>query len=1221
MSEFELTDDQKLAATLTGLSLTVSAAAGSGKTSVLAKRCAHLVCDAPERCNIDELLVVTFTEAAAAEMRGRIRKTLRERSRQEPHDPRLRTQTALVEHAHISTLHAFCLWLIRRHFMRLELDPNATILDADEATLLLDESIRRVFAHRQSGTRSEATALRTLIQHYGGGREESIAAYLADIHGFVRTLHDGDNWLARCLQCSAISESNIEQREREALSEELNRQSEGVAATAEYVRRCLPICNPYADEMERYGQALAAWQQQVQGSDSQYDRIAEDIAGYSFTTIRLRLRKDPPPRDVLAKDRAKDLLGEIREWFKARLRKRFGLFSISQWREGLVRIHPYVGTLIELVHELDDEYTPAKRARHALDFSDLEQFAYTLLTDENGGPSDIALTMQNKFAHVLVDEYQDINPIQDAILRVVSREETDDQQGNLFCVGDVKQSIYRFRLADPAIFLERVAQARDPNTAGRRITLGENFRSGKHIVAGINRIFERLMTPALAGLAYDEDAALYVGRKTDDPPHAIEVHLIEKADSSAEDDDEDDPLGHWVDVERQAYLIGRRILTVVEEGWEYRDIAVLLRAATVRAEQIAGVLQSMGIPTRADATTGFFAATEISDMLALLNVLDNMQQDIPLAAVMRSGVCGIRFDETDLLAIRRSQSGAEFHHCVRHYPKSEPRAEQADRVQALLDRLARYRADIRRRPLPDVINQIYAETGYPAYAAGRPGGAQRVANLHLLQRRAQQFSRFSGLQSLHGFLRFIERLRDRGEDLGAASIAAEAGNVVRVTTIHNSKGLEFPVVFVANLEKRFNLRDTHGMVTFDRDECIGLPVVEPQRRIRYASLATARIARKLRTQNLAEEIRVLYVALTRARDRLILVGSGSIARSLDAREQWRTHHGPLPELHLLSAGRYTDWLIPALSSLPSSEAQWIEDPDEPALPDRIFHIHLHRALDTAALPGRKSPQDEHRRKACAALEALPPGEPVAPAGEHIEALFDRMDFVYPSLALGSIPSVLNVSDFKRRVNNRAEEDDLRRQPSAQFAKPAIPEFLRESDELLPAQLGTATHLFMQFLDYAQPGKLAEQLAALVARGLLGEQEAGRIDLDAIAWFLDTELGRRAINQAGKLEKEVPFICRIPAEEVDPDIGRGDSQDFVIVRGMVDLLVPAADGFEIVDFKTDRITLDQVPQRLAIYREQVRQYATAMARIWRCPMDRSAVVFLGPRVIESVDTSS
>ena len=386
-------------------------------------------------------------------------------------------------------------------------------------------------------------------------------------------------------------------------------------------------------------------------------------------------------------------------------------------------------------------------------------------------------------------------------------------------------------------------------------------------------------------------------------------------------------------------------------------------------------------------------------------------------------------------------------------------------------------------------------------------------------------------------------------------------------------------------------------------------------------MATARIARKLRTQNLAEEIRVLYVALTRARDRLILVGSGSIDQSLDAREQWRTHQGPLPELHLLSAGRYTDWLIPALSSLPSGEAQWIDDPDEPALPDRIFHIHLHRALDTSALPGRKNPQDEHRRKACAALEALPPGEPVAPAGEHIEALFDRMDFVYPSLALGSIPSVLNVSDFKRRVNNRTEEDDLRRQPSARFARPAIPEFMKESDEPLPAQLGTATHVFMQFLVYAQPGELAKQLAALVTRGLLGEQEAGRIDLDAIAWFLDTELGRRAIDQAGKLEKEVPFICRISAEEVDPDIGRGDSQDFVIVRGMVDLLVPAANGFEIVDFKTDRITLDQVPQRLAIYREQIRQYAAAMARIWRCPMDRSAVVFLGPRVIESVDTSS
>ena len=238
--------------------------------------------------------MVTFPEAAPAELRGRIRKTLRDRPRQEPHDPRLRTQTTLVEHAHISTLHAFCLWLIRRHFMRLELDPNATILDADEATLLLDESIRRVFARRQSGAREEATALRTLIQHYGGGREESIAAYLADIHGFVRTLHDGDDWLERCLQCSAISESDIEQREREALSEELNRQSEGVAAAAEYVRRCLPNGTPYADDMERYGQALAAWQQPVQRSDLEDDPLAQDVAAYSFEPIRPRRPQSPP---------------------------------------------------------------------------------------------------------------------------------------------------------------------------------------------------------------------------------------------------------------------------------------------------------------------------------------------------------------------------------------------------------------------------------------------------------------------------------------------------------------------------------------------------------------------------------------------------------------------------------------------------------------------------------------------------------------------------------------------------------------------------------------------------------------------------------------------------------------------------------------------------------------------------------------------------------------
>ncbi len=1266
MPEYALTEDQLQAATTTGHSLAVSAAAGSGKTSVLAQRCAFLVCDAPKaaRCDIDELLVLTFTEAAAAEMRSRIRETLQQRYKQGPDDPRLRFQLLKLEHAHISTIHSFCRWLIRQHFTRLDLDPNASVMDAEEAALLLDESLKRVFEVRQASGDQKAVSLRRLIQHYAGGREETIASHLIGMYHFVRTLHDGAAWLDGALRNVTKDESRIEELERQALLGEIERQIDGVAATIEFVERCLPDWSAYADEMSHYAESLRIWRQRLAGDPSSFEQVLHDIAQYKIKAVYVRKAKNAPDHRILEKERAHNKLKQVRDWHQTRLGKRFTLFSTAEWRKSLEQISPYVRTLVELIDELDNDYAAAKRQRHVLDFSDLEQLAYRLLADRSAEPTEVARTLQDRFNHVLVDEYQDINPIQDAILRLASRESNDHLPNNLFCVGDVKQSIYRFRMANPEIFLHRLSRFGQPTNSDQCLLLSTNFRSAPSIITGVNRIFEQLMTPALAGINYDKDAALHWGRQPEVIPYPIEVHLIERAGehAAASDHDEQDiELEDWVDVERQAYLIGCRIQEMVsKEEASYRDMAILLRAATIRAEQMAGILQEMGIPTRADANTGFFAATEISDMLALLNVLDNMQQDIPLAAVMRSGVCGIRFDESSLLAIKQSQNDREFHKCVADYPQVARDPELGARVQSLLSSLNRYRAQIRRTPLPDVLNRIHSETGYFSYVAGRSGGPQRVANLQMLHRRAQQFSRFCGPQSLYGFLRFIERLRVRGEDLGQGSIAGAAGDAVRITTMHNSKGLEFPVVFVANLEKPFNLSDAHGTVTFDREEFIGMPVADPARRIRYPSWAGTRVKERITRQSLAEELRILYVALTRAKVRLILVGSRSIEKVLQQRQEWQQHGArqsecnrlrrptgrmqppaaAIPELQLLAANSYADWLVPALSSITDDQAQWIEDPDEEPAHDKIFHIHLHRALDTSGLTTHRNEQDQRRRKACAALDSVPAGEPTAPSDRRIDALFDRLDFVYPSLALGSVPSVLNVSDFKRRVNIWTEEDNLSRQPSARFAKYATPKFLDDAGYIPPTQVGTTTHLFLQHLDYTQPDHLGEQLSNMVGRGWMGEAQARRIDLDAIAWFLNTELGHRAIHCADRLEREVPFIARIQADQFDPQApgptGQvqppaapdranatacgGDPRDFIILRGMVDLLIPTAGGYEVIDFKTDRIDAAQIAQRLPIYQEQVGHYAKAISRIWRCPVDRGAVVFLVPRVIEFADTT-
>lgn len=1242
MPEVQLTPQQRHAASAVGRSLTVSAAAGSGKTSVLAERCAYLVCDAPQPCGVDELLVLTFTDAAAAEMRSRIRDVLQQRSHRQPHDQRLRHQLLLLDNAQISTIHSFCRRLLRQHFMRLDIDPNASVLDADEAGLMLDEALQRTFAQRDKFGDDRTTAFRRLILHYGGGREETIASYIVRIHRFVRTLQNGEAWLDAAAERMTLSQDHIRSLEREALLEELSRLIDGVDTTAEYVRRCLPGRTEYAGEMECYAEFLRLQQRQMRAGDRVFEDGIREISDYEFKTIRSRLGKDPTPDQKAEKEEAKRRWDQVRDWHKKRLEARFALFGAKQWREGLDKVAPYVRTLIELVREADREHAQAKRQRHVLDFNDLEQMSYQLLADEAGRPTNVAAAMHRQFAHVLVDEYQDINPLQAAILKLVSRESSEESANNLFCVGDVKQSIYGFRMADPQILLSRLDLTRPSPDGHETILLSKNFRSGPQIIAGVNRVFERLMTPALGGLSYGDEHALHPGRQASAGSHPIEMHIIEKvgatrpragdegsepavagdegSEAEAADTAGQDGLDEWVDVERQAFFIGQRIRRMVEQdGVAYRDIAILLRAATVRAEQMAGILQNMGIPTLAEATTGFFAATEVSDVLALLDVLDNLQQDIPLASVMRSGVTGIRFNESELLIIKRSRRNRPFHYCVRTHHKSAPDSELGLKVRELLVFLGRYRSHVRRRPLPEVLTQIYSETGYLAYVAGRSGGPQRVANLDMLHSRARQFSRFGGQQTLYAFLRFIEKLRRQGQDLGAGSAAYEGADAVRVMTIHNSKGLEFPVVFAANLEKRFNLEDARRTISFDRDEYIGMPVADPARRIRYPSWTSTRVRERLTRRTLGEELRILYVALTRAKDRLILVGSSPIEAMLKERGRWQTHHGPLGELHLLAATSCLDWLLPAFSSLPEHEARWVDPGGHPPpSPDSIFHIYLHASLGDPAQEQQQDRSLQPRRRACAALDPLPTGEPLLPDDPRIEQVFDRLDAVYPYAPLGAVPSVLNVSDFKRRINIRTDEDDLRKQPARRFARLPRPAFLTDPDELTSAEIGTATHLFMQHLDYSRPDRLQEQLEAMVQRGWMEDAEAERIDLPAIAWFLDTDVGRRAIALADRLEREVSFIRKVPTGEFDPYARTDDPQDFIIVRGMVDLLIPTADGYEVVDFKTDRIAAAQIAERAAVYADQIRQYAKAIAGIWRCRVAHAALVFLSPRRIEYVE---
>ncbi|MCH7873015.1 MAG: UvrD-helicase domain-containing protein, partial [Planctomycetes bacterium] len=654
---------------------------------------------------------------------------------------------------------------------------------------------------------------------------------------------------------------------------------------------------------------------------------------------------------------------------------------------------PYIRTIIQLVTAFRDGYASRKRDLGVLDFADLERYAFDLLAE--GGkpdtPSQAALSLHDRFRHVLVDEFQDINPIQDAIIRLASRESDPSRPSNLFVVGDVKQSIYRFRLAEPALFIERLNDGADPATSSVAIRLQTNFRSRPPVIDAVNSVFERLMRKDFGGVAYDDDARLRAGRRVEpadtDKAHRsrdprVELHVLEKKWSDSSDDDDDDANStdrgpaalsdpaRWTPIEREAYLIGLCIResmadTALETDGHplgYGDVAVLLRARKVNAERVASILALMGIPAHADASGSLLATREIRDVLAALQLFDNAQQDIPLAAVMRSGILCEPLSVDQLLDIRCHDRAVAFHEAVRAYAHEGRDRKLRGRVRGLLDRLASYRESARRRPLAGVLWELYEKQGYLAYAGGLPGGAQRRANLLELHDLARCFGTFRR-QGLRRFLGFVHLLDEGRQELPTAPSVGEAADVVRIMSIHQAKGLEFPVVFVAGLGTKFNLSDRSGRMIFERDAGIGLRAVDTDRMIEYPTVVHSRVTASIDHSTREEEMRVLYVAMTRARDKLVLVGSRNHAEEIRAADG-----GSSPSrLTVTTAVTPLDWLAPIVSG--SSRVG----------PSAPFDLHVHSIEEMSGWqPHRHDKGADHATKrAVARLGELPPDEPLA----------------------------------------------------------------------------------------------------------------------------------------------------------------------------------------------------------------------------------------------------
>lgn len=1320
MAAIPFTSRQREAIGTVGRSVIVSAAAGSGKTAVLAERCAYLVCDAPPaaRCDVDELLVLTFTEAAAAEMRARIVESVRARSQARPHDTRLREQAALVDAARISTIHSFCLWLVRRWFSHAGVDPTATVLDADEARLLKGEVLDALFSklysavnvgdeplgradsdaefvqqiddtpaagaagpergppidvgrHGNGGHAVSGQALARLVEAYGLGEDRDIARFVLRLSDFTASLPDPEAWLREAHESLADRPERTLLARVGELSIEIDRQIEHGDLAAAALEVGHPVGHSYASQIRDYVEELRIWQGTLQASDhgaataggrdgkrrsdpadplASLERVRRRIAEYEFSRRRApSLSKEVDPGIRAARDSARALLRDVKErLFRERLQKRFALFSGEEWILGMSKTAPHVRTIVDLVLAFHEAYARKKRDLSVLDFSDLERFAFRLLRAEGkpDRPSAVAGALHRQFAHVLVDEFQDINPIQQAVIRLASRESDPDRANNLFVVGDVKQSIYRFRLAEPALFADRLGRCADHTVDDAAVSLQHNFRSRAEILEAINVCFRRLMREGGGEVVYDADAELRAGREFDAaaPARPVVVHLLERSWDGTDYEGDEPERGvavgsdpdRWSVIEREAHLIGMQIRGWMASGQaslegrplRYRDIVILLRAARVNAERMAGMLSSMGIPAYADVGGSLFGTRETRDIVAALQVLDNTQQDLPLAGALRGGVMSEPFSANDLAEIRCLDRDIPFHAAAGRYVEHGENPEVRERLRSFFARIERFRAAVRRRPLADVLWHLYQVQGYLAYAGGLPNGEQRRANLLKLHELARRFGSFRR-QGLYRFLQFVNWLEEQQEDIATAPSIGETEDVVRLMSIHQAKGLEFPVVIVAGLGTRFNLGDRGGRMIFDRTAKIGLRVVDPERMIEYPSAAHVRVASQIERTTREEELRILYVAMTRAREKLVLVGSVRDIRRYREGDGGSPRAGApacghvaapalLSSLSVATAMTPLDWLIPVLSSASGGVVRGLGGVacDRP-----LFDVHLHDVAEMAAWRVTDHADDEECavRREVARLRVLPAGEPLAPDDPVVNEVLTRLETTYPTLASASARASIAAGEFKGSYDfthdpehRRGEggEDDFRMPPAGEAA----------TGPGGAAYRGRITHRVLQHLDFAAAADeagVASELQRMVSEGLIGQEDLAAVDRSSIAWFASTPLARGIRNAAKTYWRECPYIAAEALTFFDRSID-APPDDYVLVRGIVDGILPVADGIDIVDFKTDVVAPEAVAERARRYRPQMELYARAVSRLWRRPVRTCHLVFLGPRMCHAME---
>ncbi|MBC1689042.1 helicase-exonuclease AddAB subunit AddA [Listeria welshimeri] len=1206
------TDDQWKAIQANGNNILVAAAAGSGKTAVLVTRIIEKLVDETGNLNVDELLIVTFTNASAAEMKYRIGKSLEEALSQNPDSSHLKKQVALLNYASISTLHSFCLEIIRKHYFEADIDPNFRLIEPIESSMIRDEVLEELLEKEYSIANNEAFF--HLVESFTGDRTDAeLHMLISKLYDFSRANPNPDLWLEQMVNfydtkdINSITELPYFPIIKEDIELRINQAKSYLLNAIEYASEN----NGPAPYLETLENDLAQLNTLSNISWTNWQDVKLRVESMDFKRIPSLKNKSDYEEEYVEETKRfrdaakKEIKNVLVDWFSR---------EETNYLADLEKMKPDIKTISELVKNFDNNFFEEKQRRGVLDFNDLEHLALKILL-KNDVPSDVAKSYQKQFKEVLIDEYQDTNMVQETILLLVTNSE--ESKGNLFMVGDVKQSIYRFRLAEPTLFMTKYQEYQQNGEGeGIRIDLSQNFRSRKEVLDATNFIFHQLMDKHVAEIDYDEAAELTLGANFPKSNHmATELLLIDMKSNENESEDELSPQELQKN-QVEARAIATKIREMIDNKFpiydkklqqnryiQYRDIVILSRAMT-SAPDMEEAMKVQDIPFYASNNTGYFETTEVATMIALLKVIDNPYQDIPLAAVLRSPIVGL--NEEELGQIRMAKKKGYFFDALLAY-KDITVSAAADRISDFITQLNNWRELSIRENLTALIWQIYQETNFYEFVGGLPGGKQRQANLRALYDRANQYEK-TAFRGLFRFVRFVERLEVRGDDLGTAKTLGEKEDVVRMMTIHASKGLEFPVVIISGLSKKFNMRDIYSKTLLDKDYGFASNYRDIEKMIVYPTIMQQAIKQKKSREMIAEEMRVLYVALTRAEEKLIL--TATVPDFEKTSKNWlqvsNQKETILPASIRAKAKCYLDWIGNTIIRHTSFKDLLCEERIQ-TLPTEMklqIEIKTKEMFLTTEL-------EEH--KVDNWLENVKAHEPVPVQSAYKDEIERFMNYKYKDVAATEIRAKQSVTELKRQFSLQDSWSDTSILKEFQKVSLDRPKFLQQN-KLSATEIGTAMHTLMQAvsLTYKPSEKdLTSLLQSMQEKDILTEAQIKAINIKQIMGFFDSPLGETVLQKSNQVKREVPFSYLLPVAKL---YKQSDLEEHVLIQGVVDSMIEEEDAITLIDYKTDKIEGRYANWEVAEkvmkerYQIQIKLYAEAIQAITGKKVSNSYLYF-------------